>query len=157
MLRLSLVGDGFADVDASLLTLDDDSLSCWRPDADEAVARYRLDQVLSIQTADAGMVSRLRQDHPNAYRRWTAESEQAVVDAYKSGDSLADIAEAAGRRVGGIRSRLVALGVIDPEPGDRVSFQTSRALAEAAGAAGAVDPGGADGGGVVPTGVEPME
>jgi hypothetical protein len=143
MLRLSLVGDGFADVDASLVTLEDDSLSCWRPEADEAVARYRLDQVLSIQTAGAGMVSRLRQEHPNAYRRWTAESEQEVVEAYKRGDSLADIAEAAGRRLGGIRSRLVALGVIDPEPGDRVSFQTSRALAEAAGGApSGEEPGG---------------
>ncbi|WP_313546069.1 hypothetical protein [Leifsonia aquatica] len=130
MLHVSMVGDAFAEVDATLITIDDATLVCWSAAGEEPVARYGLEQVLSVQLVQPLVtepepqpaLSRSSPEHPNAFRRWTPEQEATVVEAYHRGDTFEQIAAAAGRRVGGVRARLIALGLIEPEATDRLRF-----------------------------------
>ncbi|OJX74106.1 hypothetical protein [Leifsonia sp. 71-9] len=144
MLHVSMVGHAFAEVDATLITIDDAALVCWSAAGEEPVARYGLEQVLSVQLVQPLVAepepasSRSSPEHPNAFRRWTPEQEAAVVDAYRRGETFDQIAAAAGRRVGGVRARLIALGVIEPDPTDRLRFPVS------APDRGAAAPGGAE-------------
>jgi hypothetical protein len=145
MLHVSMVGDAFAEVDATLITIDDATLVCWSAAGEEPVARYGLEQVLSVQLVQPLVVapapapapasgpasSRSSPEHPNAFRRWTAEQEGAVVEAYQRGETFEQIAAAAGRRVGGVRARLIALGLIEAEPTDRLRFPVDRRVPEA--------------------------
>ncbi|MBI4724338.1 MAG: AAA family ATPase [Rhodomicrobium sp.] len=48
----------------------------------------------------------------NAYKKWTSEEEADVAARYKRGESVKAIAAALGRQDGGVRSRLVKLGLI---------------------------------------------
>jgi len=48
----------------------------------------------------------------NAYKKWSAEEDADVTDRYKRGESVKAIAAALGRQDGGIRARLVKLGLI---------------------------------------------
>ncbi|MFF1571942.1 hypothetical protein ACFVWR_04285 [Leifsonia sp. NPDC058292] len=125
MLRISTIDGGVIDVDSSLMTIDDGVIAWWRSESEEAVARWRLDEVVGVQVLVEDPIQRARREHPNAYRRWTIEEEAAVVEAFARGEAVKEIAAATGRRVGGIRSRLIALGVIEPAPGDRVSVPSS--------------------------------
>ncbi len=47
-----------------------------------------------------------------SYKKWTAEEEDEVSTRYKRGESVKSIAAALGRQDGGIRARLVKLGLI---------------------------------------------
>jgi hypothetical protein len=107
------------EVDSTLITIDEGTALCWRIGDAEPVARFGLDRVLSIQIDDPA--ARARREFPNANRRWTDEEEASVQAAFERGDTVKEISAATGRRVGGIRSRLITLGLIEPLPGDRVS------------------------------------
>jgi ATP-dependent DNA helicase PIF1 len=48
----------------------------------------------------------------NAYKKWTAAEDADVSARYRRGESVKAIAAAAGRQEGGVRSRLVKLGLI---------------------------------------------
>jgi hypothetical protein len=48
----------------------------------------------------------------NAYRKWTPEEDADISARYRRGENVKTIAEAAGRQEGGVRSRLVKLGLI---------------------------------------------
>ena len=48
----------------------------------------------------------------NSYKKWTAEEEADVSARFKRGESVKTIAAALGRQDGGVRSRLVKLGLI---------------------------------------------
>lgn len=136
MLHISLAGGDFADIDATVVTIEEEALSfwstpgLWSAPADEAVARYSLSQVLSLRfdpPAGRGSLSRPDPAHPNAYRRWTEEDETALVAAHHRGDPIDEIAVSLGRRRGAIRARLIALGLLEPAPGDRLSYPSPRA------------------------------
>ena len=163
MLRISLVGDSYADIDSTFVTIDDDALSCWDAGAGRPIARYGLAEVLSISiaTGEPRAVAKKRdsEEHPNAYRRWSQAEEDTIIEAYHRGDAFEQIAATVGRRVGGVRSRLILLGIIEPEPGDRISWPglqsvaaepgRGRASVASAGAeAGGLDAGGLDAGGL---------
>jgi hypothetical protein len=119
MLHVSTVDGAMDEVESTLITIDEGTAMCWRIGEAAPVARFGLDQVLSIHVDDP--MARARKEHPNAYRRWTDEEESTVVAAFERGDTVKEIAAATGRRVGGIRSRLISLGLIEAVPGDRVS------------------------------------
>ncbi|UAJ80797.1 hypothetical protein IT072_07240 [Leifsonia sp. ZF2019] len=156
MLQVSMVGRAFAEIDATLITIDDGAILCWAETPGPAgveragapVARYPVEQVLSIRVSastraagsrgrdGARTSSRSDPEHPNAFRRWTAEQEDEAVAAFHRGDSFDEIARAVGRRVGGVRARLIALGVIEAGPTDRLRFPGAPAVA----AAGASSP-----------------
>jgi hypothetical protein len=48
----------------------------------------------------------------NAHKPWTLEEDAALVTRFKRGESIAAIAAAHERRAGGVRARLVRLGLI---------------------------------------------
>ncbi|OGI95376.1 hypothetical protein A2917_02315 [Candidatus Nomurabacteria bacterium RIFCSPLOWO2_01_FULL_42_17] len=60
-----------------------------------------------------GRLEQIREKHQNAYKKWTQIEETEVAQAFKSGKSLKNISVQTGRQVGGIRSRLVKLGLIE--------------------------------------------
>ncbi|WP_158863118.1 hypothetical protein [Leifsonia sp. AG29] len=131
MFRVSMFGEGFAEIDAELVTIEGESLVC-RDAAGQPVARYRAAHVESIGVIPGagvrtGSRARASAEHPNAYRRWSEDDEQELVAAFHRGEEAEAIAARLGRRVGGVRSRLVMLGLIEPEPGDRLSFPASAA------------------------------
>lgn len=57
--------------------------------------------------------SQIREKHPNAYRKWTTDEEIQIVSQFKNGKSIKNISALSGRQVGGIRARLIKLGLIE--------------------------------------------
>lgn len=58
-------------------------------------------------------LAEIREKHPNAYAKWTPEEEKEIVSQFKSGKPVKDISALSGRKIGGIKSRLIKLGLID--------------------------------------------
>ena len=65
------------------------------------------------ESKETTALEKIREKHQNAYKKWTSEEEAEVVSKYKTGKSVKDIAILTGRQVGGIRARLVKLGLIE--------------------------------------------
>jgi len=59
-------------------------------------------------------IEAIRESYPSAYKRWTADEEQQLITGFKSGKSINELSKQLGRKPGGIRSRLVHLGLLDP-------------------------------------------
>ncbi|MFO8052600.1 MAG: hypothetical protein R6U54_01390, partial [Candidatus Omnitrophota bacterium] len=51
-------------------------------------------------------VSQIRQSHRSAYKKWTTEEEQTLIQLYQSGKTIKELAHILGREQGGISSRL---------------------------------------------------
>jgi ATP-dependent DNA helicase PIF1 len=60
-----------------------------------------------------GKLEQIRTTHKNAYKKWSPEEEQELIKLFQSGKSVKEIASHSGRQVGGIRSRLIKLGLIE--------------------------------------------
>ena len=58
-------------------------------------------------------VKNVRREYPNAYKKWTKNEDQKLVQEYKNGRSISELADSHGRKKGAIRSRLKKLGLID--------------------------------------------
>lgn len=56
---------------------------------------------------------KLREVHPNAYKKWDDEQDKKLIDWFSSDISITKIAEALGRKRGGIRARLKKHGLIE--------------------------------------------
>lgn len=56
---------------------------------------------------------KLREKHPKAYARWTEAEEQRLVSLFSQDKSQKEIANILGRKLGGIRARLIKLGLIE--------------------------------------------
>ena len=56
-------------------------------------------------------VEEKRQEHPSAYRAWTADEEQELVRLHSEGAPVEELAHPLGRNPGGIRSRMIRLGL----------------------------------------------
>ncbi len=70
--------------------------------------------ILKPASPDApGKLEQIRTTHKNAYKKWTTEEEGELIAQFKSGKKIKEIAEATGRQVGGIRARLIKLGLIE--------------------------------------------
>jgi ATP-dependent exoDNAse (exonuclease V) alpha subunit len=64
-------------------------------------------------TAPPKPFAEIREKHKNAYRKWTPEEEIEVVSQFKNGKSIRNISALSGRQIGGIRARLIKLGLIE--------------------------------------------
>ena len=64
------------------------------------------------ETSKVSSLEKIREKHPAAYKKWTADEEASLVSGFQSGKSVEALAEMLGRRVGGIQSRLKKLGLI---------------------------------------------
>ncbi|HEY4493962.1 MAG TPA: PIF1 family DEAD/DEAH box helicase [Candidatus Paceibacterota bacterium] len=58
-------------------------------------------------------LEKIREKHQNAYRKWTKEEEENMVLNFKKGTSIKNISALSGRQIGGIRARLIKLGLIE--------------------------------------------
>jgi len=70
---------------------------------------------LAAMEQTAARAQRRAQLPDNVGRAWTPDEEATLVAAYKSGNSVADIATRHGRTLRAIEARLEKLGLITPE------------------------------------------
>lgn len=59
-------------------------------------------------------VEEIRQDHPKAYEKWDSAQDAQLRQLCREGKTVADIAGMMKRQPGGIRSRLIKLGLAGP-------------------------------------------
>jgi hypothetical protein len=60
-------------------------------------------------------VEKMRQKHPNAYRPWSAEDDARLTDLFRSNTKVSELVKEFGRQRGAINSRLIRLGLVEPE------------------------------------------
>lgn len=70
---------------------------------------------LSQKPKEKTYTEKLREKHPKAGMRWNEDEEKILIELFNSGQTQTAIAKKMGRKIGGIRSRLVKLGLIDDE------------------------------------------
>ncbi|TSD03150.1 MAG: ATPase AAA [Parcubacteria group bacterium Athens0714_16] len=71
------------------------------------------DLEVELPSSSTGRLEQIRTKHKNAYRKWTPEEEVKIVSQFKNGKSIEKISSLSGRQVGGIRARLIKLGLIE--------------------------------------------
>ena len=59
---------------------------------------------------------KIRQRHPRAYEKWSAEEDERLRAQYGQGRDVSELAELLGRQPSGIRSRLIKLGLESDAP-----------------------------------------
>jgi hypothetical protein len=57
-------------------------------------------------------VEHIRQQHPNAYARWTEEEDSSLREEYGQGKVIGELVRQFGRQPGAIQSRLRRLGLV---------------------------------------------
>ncbi|HEY4568456.1 MAG TPA: hypothetical protein VIH10_03295 [Kribbella sp.] len=114
MMRVMLEDADYCDVPADLMTFDDGAVVFWREG--EEVGRHRQARIRSLELLDTRSMTRrikaARRNHPNAFRQWTAEDEQTLIEMFHRGASKDELVETLGRQEGGIATRLRALGLL---------------------------------------------
>ena len=59
-------------------------------------------------------VEEIRQEHPRAYEKWSAQEDEQLSGLCRNGKSVKEIAATLHRQEGAIRSRLVKLNLVGP-------------------------------------------
>lgn len=67
----------------------------------------------SKQVTSGVAFEKLRGVHPNAYKKWDEEQDKKLQESFKNGVSIKEMADAFGRKRGGIRARLKKHGLIE--------------------------------------------
>ncbi|HZX04034.1 hypothetical protein [Kribbella sp.] len=108
----------YCDVPADLMTFDDGAVIFWQKG--EEVGRHRQSRIRSLEPLNPNSMTRkiqkARRTAPNAFRQWTPEDEQTMVEMYNNGHPYTQIADTLGRQEGGIITRLRLLGELDEDP-----------------------------------------
>lgn len=60
-----------------------------------------------------GKLEKIREKHAQAYKKWTPDEEGEIIAMWKSGRSINNISALTSRQTGGIRARLIKLGLIE--------------------------------------------
>jgi hypothetical protein len=60
-------------------------------------------------------LEKLREKHKNAYRPWSAEDDARLTELFRDSVSVATLIKEFGRQRGSINSRLIRLGLIEPD------------------------------------------
>lgn len=68
---------------------------------------------IETKSTNTFSIEKVRETYPSAYKQWTPEEEQNLVNEYHSGKSVKELVEHFGRKPGGIRARLKKLGLIE--------------------------------------------
>ena len=66
-----------------------------------------------VEKSFSNKLEKIREKHLHAYKKWTPNEEGKVIAAFKSGKSIKEISTETGRQTGGIRARLIKLGLIE--------------------------------------------
>jgi hypothetical protein len=114
MMRVMLEDADYCDVPADLMTFDDGAVVFWS--GGEEVGRHRQARIHSLEVLNprsmTRRIERARKTHPNAFRQWSVDDKQTLIEMYNNGATLAQLVESLGRREGGIITRLRALGLV---------------------------------------------
>lgn len=81
-------------------------------DLDDVPARYVAANVNEREPHHA-WIETIRETYPHAYEPWTPDEEDRPRRLHDGGAGVPDISRQLGRQPGGIRSRLMKLGIID--------------------------------------------
>lgn len=81
-----------------------------------AAAQSALDVIGAADGRYAERLKKIREQHPRAYEKWTEEEEAALMQLVRDGRQVAEIAELLQRQKGAIGSRMVRLGLEQPDP-----------------------------------------
>lgn len=73
----------------------------------------KVKDALPKKTKEEGKLEKIRAAHKNAYRPWTLLDDQRLTEEFLKGFSVAKLCESFGRQRGGIRARLIKLGLIE--------------------------------------------
>ena len=57
----------------------------------------------------------MREKYPNAYRPWSKEDDVRLTELFRNSTKVATLAKEFGRQRGSINSRLIRLGLIEPD------------------------------------------
>jgi ATP-dependent DNA helicase PIF1 len=71
--------------------------------------------ILEKKKKATGALEKIRAKNPKAYMKWTEEEEAVLREKFQQTNNLKTIAKQMGRQVGGIKSRLIKLGLIEEE------------------------------------------
>lgn len=74
------------------------------------IRKYQLSKVTSL-AKDRCVEQGVRNNHPNAYSKWTEEDDARLASEYNQGKRVDELAKMFGRNSGAIRSRLRKLGL----------------------------------------------
>jgi hypothetical protein len=114
MMRVMLEDADYCDVPADLMTFDEGAVVFWREG--EEVGRHRQARIRSLELLNVRSmtrrIERARKNHPKAFRQWTPDDEQLLIEMYNNGSTKEELVGALGRQEGGIATRLRALGLL---------------------------------------------
>jgi hypothetical protein len=71
-------------------------------------------------------IQKIRSVHPNAYSPWNEEDEQQLTELWNDGAAPEEISKVMGRQIGGIKSRLRRLGLLDAESSRNRPFSSPK-------------------------------
>ncbi len=72
-------------------------------------------KVIDEDKPKSNFIERAREKYPNAYKPWPEKEEQKLKELFESGQTLEELSIEFGRGAGGIKSRLVKMGLIAEE------------------------------------------
>lgn len=64
---------------------------------------------------EVSRLDKIRQKHPNAYRPWSDEDDAKLTEMFNGNAKVSELVKTFGRQKGAINSRLIKLGLIEPE------------------------------------------
>jgi hypothetical protein len=67
------------------------------------------------QGAAQSRLQKMREKHPNAYKPWTAEDDARLTELFRASAAVSTLVKEFGRQRGAINSRLVRLGLVEPD------------------------------------------
>lgn len=67
------------------------------------------------QKVQKGKLEKLREKYPQAYRPWSKEDDAKLTDMFRENSSVSVLVKEFGRQRGSIQSRLIRLGLVEPE------------------------------------------
>ncbi|MCD5384673.1 MAG: hypothetical protein LRZ97_02030, partial [Candidatus Pacebacteria bacterium] len=74
---------------------------------------YKEGSALNKDESKSNFIEKAREKYPNAYKPWSKSDEKTLIEMFESGKSFGDLSKEFGRGAGGIKSRLVKLGLIE--------------------------------------------
>lgn len=82
----------------------------WSPKLSVSVAGGRQ------ASSGRSRIEAIREKYPQAFTRWQPDEDDRLVAEFHAGRTMAEMVALHGRARGGITSRLIHLGLIDPNP-----------------------------------------
>jgi hypothetical protein len=121
VVSLPFLTDKISSTDLSLF-----SKSGWVPSAptksetvktrEKVVKEFGLEiKTYKMRKKPSEELGKIRDKFPKAYKRWSSDEEHRLIKLFQGGLSIDEISKALDRQIGGIKSRLIRLELLDPD------------------------------------------